>query len=243
MYRKTVGKRVCLLVFQQPLFPLQGIVNDVTASVKAMRASAWTLRIVRGSHFFLIEPLIFSKRSPLPLLSLGLSAQYYPQMTHALMWDGNSLNFPTASSTFPQIWKGLPTTVVIFWGKEDQKKRKNGSFFGLFSCCLEMLRIKMNPWEKLSIIADSSHYGALCVLTLERYEGQNSMHQVCNYVAKMNIFTASCCEIELLRVLWYFIYFIVLFGHVCGCYFVFSVDNWPPSPASTPPQASYWKFH
>lgn len=144
MYRKTVGKLVCLLVFQQLLFPLYWIVNDVAALLKAMRTWAWTLRIVRGSPFLSDWASYIPKKVTSAFPQPGFLCPLLP--THDTRFN--------ATWKFTELFNCIQYLLCVFlqncifspdlerlthrilWGKEGQKKRKKGSFFGLFSCCL-----------------------------------------------------------------------------------------------------------
>lgn len=91
----------------------------------------------------------------------------------------------------PVFWKCLPTTIVPFQGKGRSKENKKGSFFGFAGLLVAVSRCRPLKWvhgRKVSVITDSSHHEALWGLAPECWEGQNSMHQVCNYLAKINTF-------------------------------------------------------
>ena len=51
-----------------------------------------------------------------------------------------------------------------------------------------MPSIKMSPWEKLSVITDSSHHETLRGLAAECWEVQNNVHHICNYLDKIHTF-------------------------------------------------------
>ncbi len=157
------------------------------------------------------------KRSPLPLLS-SLCPVTTILPTNDTRFNGKLLRVwklyqtfqlhPASSrcisanlNIFPSFWKCLPATIVHFQGKGRSKENKKGSFFGFAGLLFAVSRCRPLKWvheRKLSVITDSSHHETLWGLAPECWEGQNSTHQVCNYLAKINTFftdfhTVFCC--------------------------------------------------
>lgn len=147
------------------------------------------------------------KRSPLPLLSFlcpvttilptndtrfnGKLLQDWKLYWTFQLHPACSMYISANLYIFPSFWKCLPTTIVPFQGKGRSKENKKGSFFGFAGLLVAVSRCRPLKWvheRKVSVITDSSHHEALWGLAPECWEGQNGMHQVCNYLAKINTF-------------------------------------------------------
>lgn len=159
----------------------------------------WTLNIIHGSHLFVTE-LLLSIKGHICLSSTcflcPVTACHTPLMGNCCNTGNYTVPFSCIQSELCAFLQICISSLVIhhsapFSQRRKIKRKLKKSFFGLFNSCFQMLSIKMNRWEKLLIITDSSHHEAMWRIAAECWEGQNSMHRVCNYLATINIVSQS----------------------------------------------------